>query len=280
MATGGGQSLEHALSQNIAGYDNLLQSYKNKVILTHPILSDPSGAVWKQRLSGNSNPKVVIIGSSHSAFSTAWTLLQDEHGVKFQESGIEILYRTVPKLYFGSAEAALQAGYADFDQDDICPLTKRLYRLAGLRFDGRELLMQLWQIDGNPDEPRVKLRSLNTCSRLAQKLDQADLIVPAFGYRPRTVDLRDSSGEKIRLNADHGGSLVDDECRVLEEWGDSGESKPIDNLFAMGLASGFVPSGDLGGEPSFRGQTNGFWLYQNGVGNIVLDQLTQVCEFH
>jgi hypothetical protein len=29
----------------------------------------------------------------------------------------------------------------------------------------------------------------------------------------------------------------------------------------------------LGGEPSFRGQANGLWLYQHGIGEIILNQL-------
>jgi hypothetical protein len=29
----------------------------------------------------------------------------------------------------------------------------------------------------------------------------------------------------------------------------------------------------MGGEPSFDGQTNGLWLYQNDVGARVLDQV-------
>ncbi|MBK7668363.1 MAG: hypothetical protein IPJ32_14105 [Sphingobacteriaceae bacterium] len=47
----------------------------------------------------------------------------------------------------------------------------------------------------------------------------------------------------------------------------------IENVFGVGLASGFVPSGKLGGEKNFRGQTNGYWLYQNGVGEIIADQI-------
>jgi hypothetical protein len=41
----------------------------------------------------------------------------------------------------------------------------------------------------------------------------------------------------------------------------------------IGLAAGFIPSGALGGEPSFRGQTNGIWLWQNGVGAMIFAAL-------
>jgi hypothetical protein len=44
-------------------------------------------------------------------------------------------------------------------------------------------------------------------------------------------------------------------------------------LFAIGLAAGFVPHGKLGGEPSFRGQANGLWLWQSDVGGMIVDAI-------
>jgi hypothetical protein len=40
-------------------------------------------------------------------------------------------------------------------------------------------------------------------------------------------------------------------------------------VFSLGLASGFVPHGDMGGEASFIGQQNSSWLYQNDIGQTV-----------
>jgi hypothetical protein len=48
---------------------------------------------------------------------------------------------------------------------------------------------------------------------------------------------------------------------------------PLPHLFAIGLASGFVPYGKLGGEPSFRGQANGLWLWQSDVGGLIVDAI-------
>lgn len=277
LATGGRQSMNDAVNLEFSGRKLLAGPLREKVLLTNRILSDKTGQIWKRYLAGKSNPKVAVIGGSHSAFSTAWTMLQEKHGMNFDTGGIRILYRSRPKLYFGSAEEAHAAGYHDFDENDICPVTRRVFRLAGLRFDGRELLMQLKGIGGRTAEPRVNLQPLDHFSgnpdrddRLQAIFEDADLIVPAFGYRPHTIDLFDENGERISLNSDSGGPLVDDDCRVLS--GDSSK-QPVKNVFAIGLASGFIPSGELGGEPGFRGQTNGFWLYQNGVGKIVLEQV-------
>ncbi len=43
--------------------------------------------------------------------------------------------------------------------------------------------------------------------------------------------------------------------------------------YGIGLSAGFVPWGRLGGEASFRGQANGLWLWQNDVGQMIVDQV-------
>jgi hypothetical protein len=40
-------------------------------------------------------------------------------------------------------------------------------------------------------------------------------------------------------------------------------------VFGIGLGTGFKPSPGMGGEPSFRGQANSLWLYQNDIGGVV-----------
>jgi hypothetical protein len=108
-------------------------------------------------------------------------------------------------------------------------------------------------------------------ARIKEALDAADVIVPAFGYAPRTIPTF-RGPERVTLFSEtrYRAPLVDGACRVRLA---SGGTLP--GAFAMGLASGFVPHGDLGGEPSFDGQTNGLWLYQNGIGEIILDQLLE-----
>ena len=43
----------------------------------------------------------------------------------------------------------------------------------------------------------------------------------------------------------------------------------IPNIFGIGLGADYRPWGHMGGEPSFEGQTNGLWLYQNYIGAVV-----------
>jgi hypothetical protein len=47
----------------------------------------------------------------------------------------------------------------------------------------------------------------------------------------------------------------------------------VPGVFGIGLASGHVPDGRLGGEASFSGKANGLWLWQNDIGQMIIDQL-------
>ena len=84
--------------------------------------------------------------------------------------------------------------------------------------------------------------------------------------------MRNTHGEQILLAAHTlpGAPLVDRHCRVIDQ-----QLRPIAGLYGIGLAAGFVPSGDLGGEPSFLGQANGLWLWQNGIGAMIVRSLLQ-----
>ena len=62
--------------------------------------------------------------------------------------------------------------------------------------------------------------------------------------------------------------MVDRHCRVL-----AADGSVVPGAFGIGLAAGFVPWGALGGEPSFRGNANGLWLWQNDVGQMIVDQV-------
>ncbi len=275
VATGGQQLWARTVNECVAGVP-LSPVYEPKIMLTGSLLSRDGPHQAEQMLRSANKNKVVIVGGSHSAFSAAWVLL-NKTNLSFDEGDITLLHREKLKLFYPTKEAAWAEGYTDFTDDDICPLTQRVYRLGGFRFDSRELLMRLWGINGRELEKRVRLVKLqsdgnvgNDQAQVKQLLDEAALVVPAFGYRPIAIDMRDAADNPIELMCLGAGTppLVDGQCRMLDASG-----SPIPNVFGIGLASGFVPSGKLGGEPSFRGQTNGLWLYQNGVGEIILDQI-------
>jgi hypothetical protein len=107
---------------------------------------------------------------------------------------------------------------------------------------------------------------------VAARLRRATAVVAATGYRPRLPRMV-AGGVPVPLLASTGGPSVDGECRVLTARG-----KPFDRVLSLGLASGFVPSGEMGGEPSFRGHTNGVWLYQHHIGRRVHRGVRRVLE--
>jgi hypothetical protein len=100
-----------------------------------------------------------------------------------------------------------------------------------------------------------------------QMIDDADLVIAALGYRPRALPIYDRNGSAMMLLAQTGPrmAMVDGQCRVLDA-----DGSPIIGLYGIGLAAGFVPRGPLGGEPSFRGQANGLWLWQHDIGALIV----------
>ena len=229
----------------------------------------------RERIAKTGNKKVVIIGASHSALSTAWMLL-NKTDIAFEDGDITLLHRDKLKLFYMSKEAAWADGYTDFNEDDLCPVTKRVYRLGGLRLESRKLLMQVRGMLPGPVEKRLRMVKLDPTGQnnpidLAQLLDEAALVIPAFGYRPAVMPIYDATGAPVDLMCAQNRAdsrMVDTECRVLDAAG-----APLPNVYAIGFVTGYRLTGGLGGEPSYRGQNNGLWLYQNGVGEIIVNHL-------
>jgi hypothetical protein len=126
-------------------------------------------------------------------------------------------------------------------------------------------------IGGLPPEPRLQLHRLGVDDAASRTLlDNADLVIAALGYRPHALPVLDEAENLVPLLAQTApqAPLVDGSCRVLDA-----TNNPLPGLFAIGLAAGFVPHGKLGGEPSFRGQANGLWLWQSDVGGLIVDAI-------
>jgi hypothetical protein len=127
-------------------------------------------------------------------------------------------------------------------------------------------------IGGRAPDPRMALRQLGDLDAAAVRaeIEGADIVIGALGYRPRALPLFDVDGNRIALAADAAGRprLVDQQCRVIDA-----EGRPVPGVFGIGLASGHVPDGKLGGEASFSGKANGLWLWQNDIGQMIVDQL-------
>jgi hypothetical protein len=212
---------------------------------------------------GKSRPRAVILGGAHSAFAAASMLMRVLPHLGWGKASLRILYRTEPRVFFPSREAAAAVNYP-FTEDDVCPATGRVFRLSGLRGEGRELFCRIRGIGSVERETRATAECLRSLTReqLIYALDTADLIVAALGYRLAMPPVFDSSGRMVALAKT--GPAVDHEARLLTASG-----QPLPNVFGIGLGSNFRPWGAMAGEPSFRGQQNSAWLYQHGLGEMI-----------
>lgn len=265
LAIGGTQDQRRILTLELLPGLRLHPQYTKKIIFSDQLFGRTGLARATALLGAATRPKVVILGGSHSAFSAAW-LLTSRTSLTFGDGDIKILLRRPPRIFYSNRDAAEADGMTVTD-DDICPNTKRVNRFAGLRGDGREL----WRrIDGRPGcdrERRVMLIPLSSELRpgdLRVMLDDATLIIAAFGYHAATLPVFGVDGSQLTLNADRGGIAVARDGSML--LGDGGK---IPNLFGIGLGNGYRPWGHMGGEPNFAGQANSLWLYQNHIGEVI-----------
>ena len=267
-ATGAYQPQERLARESVSGV-SLSGCYGHKLLQSGDVFSLGGFKAVAEQLRQVDSPRVAIIGGSTSAAAIAHALLHRLPSMQFGEGAVTLLHRRPLHIYYPSAAEALSEGYQDFSEADICPISHRVFRLAGFRLDSRELIMQARGIGGRPPEPRLVLHRLQRVDPQAiAMLDRADLVIAALGYRPRALAVFDMAGDQIELHAakEAQAPLVDGQCRILDAQG-----APIWGLLGIGLAAGFVPRGALGGEPSFAGQANGLWLWQNDVGLLIVD---------
>jgi hypothetical protein len=271
LATGGHQPAERLTTEPVAGVP-LSPRYDATLVQSGESLTQPGLDRIADVLEDVAEPRIVVVGGSTSAVSAAHALLYRLPRSHLGDGAITILHRRELRVFYVTPAEAEADGYLEFGPDDICPVSGRVFRFAGLRFDSRELVMRARGIGGRPPEPRLRLQRLRDGAdpEAHALLDGAHVIVAALGYRPHALPVLDLDGLEIALHA-HGDGLpplVDEGCRVM----DAGR-RPLAGLFAIGLAAGFQPRGELGGEASFVGQQNGLWLWQNAVGGLVVDGL-------
>jgi len=228
-----------------------------------------------KRLRGRPAPRVAIIGASTSAIAAAVLLLKAEPGFAFGAGAITILHRQPLKPFYPTIAAAHADGFRDFDENDVCPVSGFVLRLAGLRLESRELVLRMLSLGGRTPDPRVAMHRIGGDGDTTARgiIADADLVVGALGYRPRAVPMLAVDGTPMALAHHDGRAMVDRHCRILDA-----EDRPVPGAYGIGLAAGFVPWGRLGGEASFRGQANGLWLWQNDVGQMIVDQLLERTE--
>lgn len=271
IATGGHQPTARLAGERIAGA-SLIGHVGDRLVQSDDLLALGGLEALARRLADRPAPRIAILGGSTSALSAANLILKGSPALPLGAGGVTLLHRRALRPFYPSAEAARADGFTDFTEADICPVSGFVYRLAGFRLEARELLLRMLGIGGRAPDPRLVLQPVDDAHDPAAlaTLDCADVVIAALGYRPRALPLFDVGGHPIALLAHGPGRppLVDRQCRVTAASG-----QPVPGAFGIGLAAGFVPHGALGGEPSFSGQANGLWLWQNDVGLLIVDQI-------
>lgn len=268
LATGAHQPAARLDAERIGGI-RLSERCAGKLLQSGDVLAQGGIARVRERLGHLPFPRVAIIGGSTSAAAVAHALLNRMPDTIWAPGSVTLMHRRPLRIYYPDRAAALAEGYAEWTEDDICPISGRVFRFAGFRLDSRELVMQARGIGGRTPDKRLVLHALNGDeATTAGILDRADLVMACLGYRPRALPVQGADGTQIRLLAQTGPQMpmVDGQCRILDAQG-----LPIPDLYGIGLAAGFLPRGRLGGEPSFRGQANGLWLWQHDVGALIVD---------
>ncbi|TAJ85391.1 hypothetical protein [Reyranella sp.] len=97
-------------------------------------------------------------------------------------------------------------------------------------------------------------------------LEKAALVVACFGYSSITLPVLDQTGAPLTLAANAGSAAVGEDCNLL-----SAQGCRIDRVFGIALEPATAcpparPPARMGGEPTFDGQCNSLWLYQNDIG--------------
>lgn len=276
MALGGRQDLNTYLRAPLLRDVRLADMELGKIIASDAILTSGGLKRATSLLARSRRPRVVVLGGAHSAFSVLWVLTHLMPDIQFGPGDITLLYRHPARILYWTRDDARADGYA-FTELDVCPRTQRVNRLGGLRGDGREMWRRLTRRPGTEAEERVRMVQLADSeispAQLRRMLDDADLVVPAFGYRSSTIPVFDPEGRPLRLKADLGGPAVGRDARLL--LADGGH---VPNIFGIGLGADYRPWGHMGGEPSFDGQTNGLWLYQNDIGAVVFEGVRQCLD--
>lgn len=273
IATGGYQLPEDVAAADVAGMP-LGERAGSRLLASDAFLRLGGVDDLRQRLAASPAPRIAIVGASTSALASAALLLKSD--IPLGEGALTLLHRAPLRPFYPSAQAALADGFDDFGEDDICPVSGFVYRLAGFRLEARDLVLRMLAVGGRVPDPRMRLLRLDgkaeADAEAAAILDSSDVVIGALGYRPHALPLFGADGQRIALSADAAGRprLTDQQCRVIDAAGD-----PLPGAYGIGLAAGFVPEGPLGGERSFKGKANGLWLWQNDVGQLIVRQILE-----
>ena len=169
-----------------------LGDYWAKVLLPDALLTKGVGTVvTAKRMPTSELTKILIVGSSHTAFTIA-QMISNQMNRRYS---MTILAEHYPSFYFDNFNDAVRYGYTPAPSH-ICPITGNVNRFSGLRFKTARFASHILR-GANPRCTFFLIRDM--CSREVRALfDLAHVIIPCLGFQPKMPRIMASE-----LEADH-----------------------------------------------------------------------------
>ncbi len=216
------------------------------------------------------NGRVSVVGGSHSAFSVLENLADSLEFAGLRE--VTLVHRSPIRLFYETAEAATEAGYAFDSLKDVCPVSGRVNRSGGLRYRaldiGREAMTR-----GRIGKTGVRVHLFQTQNgpqgqfeNARQALAESEVVVQCTGYQPLLPAFHSSDGGAISLMEVKGGLDSDPSGCPLDSNG-----QRLHGLHLFGLGAGLGVDPRLGSEASFDGRIYGVWQFHHDASGAVID---------
>ncbi|MFT4065249.1 hypothetical protein [Paraburkholderia sp.] len=240
--------------------------------LTTPQLINEFTRHFSQQGTGRPN-RITVIGGSHSAFTVV-----DRLAVELGSEGLDeivVIHRSQVRLFFETVEEAHANGYEVDEENDVCPVTRRVNRAGGLRYRAFDIARSIMANGHVPaTKPRVELIEADSSdaarSRARECLRESIAVIHGAGYGPNMSILVDHCDQPISLQLGQGGVVSDSYGCPFDA---SGEA--VRGLFSFGLGSGFRPDEQIrretGFEAAFRGRIYGVWAFHHDFGGRVMN---------
>jgi hypothetical protein len=248
-----------------------LRAYAHKLRHASAVFDDRIGLPRHLLEAIRSSGKVAVVGGSHSAWSVAWTMLNDSRFRSHSGAApsVTLVHRSPIRLFYLTADEAKEERYPFDPERDVCPVSGRVNRVGGLKGDARDLARRALGFADNGVPIRLLQVGPNGDRHaIAAALDEAGLIVAATGYLPRLPDILAYSGRSVEPARSSAGIAVTDRAELL-----AANGEPVPNVVTYGLGVGIRAPERIGGERSNQRAITSVWLYQHDVGKMVLRSL-------
>jgi hypothetical protein len=182
----------------------------------------------------------------------------------FDEADIKIVYRDQIKVFYGQVQNAQKDGYTDYNTTVFSNKKGFLYSFTGLRGDAR----MLYKSVQSGKEKRVKLVRCPTIKEQLEQVEQADLVIVAYGYLTQGINVKEEQ-RVVPLWSKQPFSQfdVDNKCRLV-----TSDNYLLTKVFGSGLAFPMRSNDGMmipqAGKPNPRADS--YALYLNFVANKML----------